>query len=782
MARAADGFARAGMMGGEATALGQGALYLLGLGREGEAGERIRGLKERWTAPPLRAFGAYLAGHHALLRGDYGAAGEALASALRDNGAFQDDPYLLKLRRDTERDAGIASLLSGSVPGEGAAPDPAGAPSGACRGVCEPGGGGLVPFASEAAPSPPAGSALSAGPAGPGPSAGRRELLQALELNGALAASRIAGLLPPADFRRTEAEVHNFLGLAAAREGDRDRAFSHLARAGQAARAAGFAAGEIRGLLFGAELGLKGSGTDEGRKAAERLLHRADSRGASSYRIRARVLLARYGELEGRSREAIPLLQEAVELLQARRCQALPEMIGPLFPCPGREVHERLVTLLAAEGKAGEAFTAAESARRFALVAALCGRDSLARTEAEKAFLQQEGQRSGEIRRLEQALLRLADDEAAGRAMALLGRAQEAYRMLLARMAAEAQRLHGLLSFSGGDAVSLQARLDGNTSLFSYFSTAEALYVWAVHRERVHLERIALKRAEMRELVSSFRAALQEKDRRKADQAARKAYDLLLQPVIPFVSGERIGFIADDALNYLPFAGLRYRGRYLVEGFSIFHLPEASFLKEGGAPTAGMRILAFGNPDLENEALDLARAAQEIERIRRRVGGTRVLTGPEATEAKTDALAEGYDLLHFAVRGQFFGDRIMESGLLLTPSAGEDGRLTIDEIFGLTFGGRAVVLSGCDPDPRGDPEGRGPDLMQRAFLSAGSPSVVSTLWLNDDKGVSRLLDHFYRQLARKAPLADALRTAQLQLLREGLSPGIWAAFILTGRF
>jgi CHAT domain-containing protein len=95
---------------------------------------------------------------------------------------------------------------------------------------------------------------------------------------------------------------------------------------------------------------------------------------------------------------------------------------------------------------------------------------------------------------------------------------------------------------------------------------------------------------------------------------------------------------------------------------------------------------------------------------------------------------------------------------------------------------RAVVLSGCDPEPAADPEGKGLGLLQRAFLHAGSRSVITTLWLVEDRGAARLLDLFYRQLARRESPADSLRSAQLQLLREGQPAYVWAAFVLTGRY
>jgi CHAT domain-containing protein len=565
--------------------------------------------------------------------------------------------------------------------------------------------------------------------------------------------------------------------------GNGAEAFRHLVQAGELSRKAGFPVGEIRSLLFRGELGLQGESGIEGRQAAELLREGADRLGASPYRIWARFLLARYGEKEGRKREAIRFLEEAAEVIEAQRSLLPADMLDEVCRRQRRSVYESLVELLAGEGMAAEALRAAEAAKATTTVDLLTGQE-IGRTDGERELLRREAELGEEIRGLQRRILQISEEAMAGGPLERLKRAEEAYRELLGRIGAEDKRLLSLIAVRGIDPVALQGLLDENTTLFDYFSTRDGLYVWAVHRGQVHLERIDLPREELRSFVLSFLAAIRDRDKRKTESFSRRAYDLLLKPIIPFVSGERIGFIPDDALVYLPFAAMSYRGRFLAEGFTIFHLPAAALFEEvmGETKAADLRILAFGNPDLENEALDLHFAVQEVERIRKRIGGTTVLLGQEASEAKAGEMPAGYDILHFAVRGEFFPQEILHSGLLLTPGAGQDGRLTVREIFRLRFEGRAVVLSGCDPQPEEDPEGKGLLAMQRAFLSAGSPSVVSTLWLSDNRAVAHLLDLFYRQLGKKEPLADALRAAQLHLLREGYPPHVWAAFVLTGKY
>jgi CHAT domain-containing protein len=356
------------------------------------------------------------------------------------------------------------------------------------------------------------------------------------------------------------------------------------------------------------------------------------------------------------------------------------------------------------------------------------------------------------------------------------------YDELLSQFRAENEKLLSLVSVRGIDPVALQRLLDTDTTLFSYFATDMGLYVWAIHQKMVQLVKIDLTRAELRGLVFSYLEAIYSRNRKKTESLARRVYDVLLKPVIPFVSGDRIGFIPDDCLRYLPFAAMNYRGKFLAEGFSLFYLPTATLLADivKEKDHSGLRILAFGNPDLEDETLDLHNAVEEIKRIRKQ--GDTILLNEQASETNAGEMMANYDILHFAVRGQFNADDPLRSGLLMTPGEDQDGILNLIEIFRLRFPGRAVILSGCDTLPEKDPEGKSFSALQQAFLHAGSPSVVSTLWLVGDRAATYLLELFYRQVERKKSLADSLRAAQLRLIREGYPPYVWAAFILTGRY
>jgi CHAT domain-containing protein len=142
-------------------------------------------------------------------------------------------------------------------------------------------------------------------------------------------------------------------------------------------------------------------------------------------------------------------------------------------------------------------------------------------------------------------------------------------------------------------------------------------------------------------------------------------------------------------------------------------------------------------------------------------------------------LLESVGLIHFATHGELNEKDPLSSAVLLVPGGGEDGRLEVREVFGLDLQARLVVLSACETGL--GKLSRGDELvgLQRAFLYAGTPAVVTTLWKVDDRASYELVRAFYQRLDSAGPL-EALRQAQLETQRLFPHPFSWAAFGLTG--
>jgi CHAT domain-containing protein len=118
---------------------------------------------------------------------------------------------------------------------------------------------------------------------------------------------------------------------------------------------------------------------------------------------------------------------------------------------------------------------------------------------------------------------------------------------------------------------------------------------------------------------------------------------------------------------------------------------------------------------------------------------------------------------------------------LAAGGAVEDAALSALDIAGLRLTStRTVVLSACDSGSGPQLAGDGPLSLARAFLSAGTPTVVASLWPVPDEPTAPLITSLHQRLRAGDTPAAALRAAQLALLRSQQpslrSPAVWSVF------
>jgi CHAT domain-containing protein len=107
----------------------------------------------------------------------------------------------------------------------------------------------------------------------------------------------------------------------------------------------------------------------------------------------------------------------------------------------------------------------------------------------------------------------------------------------------------------------------------------------------------------------------------------------------------------------------------------------------------------------------------------------------------------------------------------------------VPDIYDMTLNADVVVLSGCQTALGKQVRGEGPIGLARAFMYAGVPRVVGSLWQVDDLATAELMKRFYRgMLIDELTPAAALHAAQLDLARgrRWASPYFWAPFVLQG--
>jgi CHAT domain-containing protein/Tfp pilus assembly protein PilF len=333
---------------------------------------------------------------------------------------------------------------------------------------------------------------------------------------------------------------------------------------------------------------------------------------------------------------------------------------------------------------------------------------------------------------------------------------------------------------------------------------------------------------------------------RNVDRLVMQPLRPLLGP--PSTKPRRVYLAPDGRLNLLPFATLvDGRGQYLIHSYVFSYLSSGrDLLRRSTAARGKQTALIIANPDF-GEAASGRGATERILRYKSGNPGAQgggallaeayfpplpgtdgearalnsllpeatILSGAQATKAALKQ-ATAPTILHVATHGFFLDDApgdgraprvlreddippivnpLLRSGLALSGAnrlkadAEDDGILTALEAAGLDLAGtKLVVLSACNTGVGEVKTGEGVYGLRRALVLAGSETQVLSLWPVSDLGTRDLMIEYYRRLEQGEGRTDALRQAQLKLLRRGVvrgqdfsHPYYWASFIQSGQ-
>jgi len=379
------------------------------------------------------------------------------------------------------------------------------------------------------------------------------------------------------------------------------------------------------------------------------------------------------------------------------------------------------------------------------------------------------------------------------------------------------------------------ASLPAGTAAVEYFVTENAVLVWVITQAGVREPlRLEIRREDLASQVIAFRQALEAPPSlgNTADEAllaqSRDLYALLVQPIEGKLAAmTHVVVIPSGPLHYLPFAALLDSqgtddllwstqfapGAYFGDQYALSYAPSLVALKyaqeAAGEASTEESLLALADPDSGDPALTrLPEARVEAEAVAGLFPAHDVYVDKQATEGVVQSQSSTASQLLLSTHGLFNAVNPMYSYLVLTPTEGNDGRLHTYEVFGLDLHADLVVLSACEtllPHLK-DMEAQAlavggsgeedvelsPELMEeltsgdeivgltRAFLHAGTPSVLSSLWSVYSDATKDLMVAFYEYLNQGMDKAEALRQAQRDVRRLYPHPAFWAAFNLIG--
>ena len=267
----------------------------------------------------------------------------------------------------------------------------------------------------------------------------------------------------------------------------------------------------------------------------------------------------------------------------------------------------------------------------------------------------------------------------------------------------------------------------------------------------------------------------------------QQIYDWLIRPAEADLTASGIKtlvFVLDGYLRNLPMAVLHDGQKFLVEKYNIALAPGLQLLAPKPLSQVKLKVFTAALSEARQGFPALPGVTQEVQQIAAQMPGSGLLNQEFVSGRLHDRIkALSYPIVHLATHGQFSSNaadtfivtwdekvNVKEFDRLLRVRTGENQQPI-----------ELLVLSACET-ASGD--SRAALGLAGAAIRSGARSTAATLWQVNDESTAIFMTEFYRQLAAKSTKAEALRNAQLTLLRnrDYQNPYFWAPFVLVGNW
>jgi CHAT domain-containing protein len=174
-------------------------------------------------------------------------------------------------------------------------------------------------------------------------------------------------------------------------------------------------------------------------------------------------------------------------------------------------------------------------------------------------------------------------------------------------------------------------------------------------------------------------------------------------------------------------------------------------------------------------------ARREVHELGKRYAGveTHFMNSIDGAVSASDI--DGPDVIHIATHLEV-NDQSPWQSTIPSIKGAEGEVLRTGEIAAMELATRMAVLSSCESARGRVVSGEGVLGLSSAFLSAGVPTVVASLWSVSDLATAQFMEHFYHAIADGQTVVTALETARniMSVSPETRHPFYWAGFVIIG--
>jgi filamentous hemagglutinin family protein len=247
-------------------------------------------------------------------------------------------------------------------------------------------------------------------------------------------------------------------------------------------------------------------------------------------------------------------------------------------------------------------------------------------------------------------------------------------------------------------------------------------------------------------------------------ESAQQLYQWLIAPLEADLKSQGINtlvFSMDTGLRAIPLGVLHDGKQFLIEKYSLGLIPSLNLTDTRYQSLKDAHVLAMGASKFVEEK-PLPAVPVELSTITPKLWPGKSFLNDAFTleNLKSQRASQSFELIHLATHGEFQPGKPNNSFIQLWNS-----KLRLDQLRQLGWNNPPVellVLSACRT-ALGDEQA---ELGFAGFaVQAGVKSAMASLWSVSDEGTLGLMTEFYQQL-RKTPIkAEALRSAQLAMLK-----------------
>ncbi len=504
--------------------------------------------------------------------------------------------------------------------------------------------------------------------------------------------------------------------------------------------------------------------------------------------------LGRIYENLDQDEKAVESYRNSISIIEKIRGNLTIDEFKSIYFDNKREVYDRLLRILLKMNKPVESFQVSEQARARAFYDILANKKIDFKGSLPGDLISLEQAKRIEIQKLYK-LLQKGDvstfGESESRTSGLrqlreaLVSAQSEYEDIIQKIKLHSPAYAEMVSAQPVNPSDLRSILDDNSAVLAYWISSNELIIWFITRSDIICREIPVNDQYLGSIIEKARMAIESDSPLNELKAPLKLlYSMLIAPVESNLGHFRnLVIIPNGSLHFLPFQALvDSHEDYLVQNHNIIYEPSASvfMICENRKGSAGSRFMGMALSDLSIEGkAGLPGTDEELRKILPLFPDNLSAFGKQGTETFVKKNAGNFNFIHFATHGSYNYDQPLYSYLLFPASDEDDGRLNVYEVFGLNLKASLVTLSACETGLGNLSRGDEIVGLSRAFLFAGSSSVIVSLWAVADYPTSILMASFYKNL-KDHNLQEALSMAQRDLIKIYPEPIYWSPFILIG--